>query len=103
MQSTIRALCTERPSMSQDQQPARIADAAQIGDDSSQLPEQFLAMRRKNKRKKIIKRAAIGVVAVVAVVGVVHAVAGNGEQSGEQPTVQTYTQAVEKGTLDLSV
>lgn len=72
-------------------------------DDSGQLPTQFLAMRRKQKRIKRVKYAVAAVVVVAAVGAGGYVLTHGSSQDDEQPTTQTYTQAVEKGTLSLSV
>ncbi len=89
--------------MAQEEAPTSQGGAQQPWDDTKQLPAQFLAMRRKQKRIKRVKYA-VAAVAVVAVVGTgAYAFMHSGSASLEQPTTQSYTQAVEKGTLSLSV
>lgn len=79
------------------------AQAPQTFDDSAQLPAEFLAARRKIKRGKLIKRSVLAVVVAGVVIGAGCYFLGQGSGDGEQPSVQTYTQAVQKGDLDLTV
>ncbi len=66
------------------------------------LPTEFIAARKRAKRNKYLKRGAIAGVVVIAIAGTFAFSQQNNEPT-EAPTTQSYTQAVEKGTLSLSI
>ncbi len=71
--------------------------------DDAQVPLEFIAARKRARRNKYIKRGAIAGVIVIALAGVSFALTSANKQPEEAPTTQSYTQAVEKGTLALTI
>ena len=68
-----------------------------------QIPEDFLAARKKAKRSKHIKIAVIASAIVIIIAGASIAFALYDNNDQEKSTTQSYTQTVEKGTLSLTI
>ncbi|MDO4854454.1 MAG: HlyD family efflux transporter periplasmic adaptor subunit [Coriobacteriia bacterium] len=71
--------------------------------DDTQVPLEFIAARKRARRNKYIKRGAIVGVIVVALAAGSFTLSSANNQPEEAPTTQSYTQAVEKGTLALTI
>ena len=71
--------------------------------DDAQVPLEFIAARKRARRNKYVKRGAIAGAIVIVIAGGAFAYSSASSQPEEAPTMQSYTQAVEKGTLALTI
>lgn len=71
--------------------------------DDAQVPLEFIAARKRARRNKYVKRGAIAGAIVIVIAGGAFAYSSANSQPEEAPTTQSYTQAVEKGTLALTI
>lgn len=71
--------------------------------DDAQVPLEFIAARKRARRNRYIKRGAIAGAIVIVIAGGAFAYSSASSQPEEAPTMQSYTQAVEKGTLALTI
>ena len=71
--------------------------------DDAQVPLEFIAARKRARRNKYVKRGAVAGAIVIVIAGGAFAYSSASSQPEEAPTMQSYTQAVEKGTLALTI
>ena len=64
---------------------------------------EFIAARKRARRNKYVKRGAVAGAIVIVIAGGAFAYSSASSQPEEAPTMQSYTQAVEKGTLALTI
>ena len=71
--------------------------------DDAQVPLEFIAARKRARRNRYIKRCAVAGAIVIVIAGSAFAYSSASSQPEGAPTMQSYTQAVEKGTLALTI